>query len=301
MADNEDVHAGDFRYISEAAPFLKMRGVDRERDLKSLLVKGGFRYPADLIHAFVGGSQQHGASIPGKTSDLDVYGIYVELPVKIFGVDSESHFTGGTQDQYEKNRPGDEDYKVYTLKRWASLACKGNPTVLGFMYSPTADSLSDSVWAKLILPNKNLFCASSHGAAFLGYAKGQVARLKGDKGKGKHGQRPELEQAFGFDTKAAMHMMRMMFECEEFLQTGNITYPRPEKDVLLDIRQGKWTWEKLFREYYEAEIRIQALRTTSPLPEKVDREKVSNLLVQAYREHWNTRGVFIHRINFGLY
>lgn len=256
-------------------------------DMKAHLVGAGFKYVEDLIHLFQGGSHQHGASIPGKLSDIDIFGVYIEPPTEAVGVIGQDHFTAGTQDQYERNRPGDEDYKCYTLNRWAGLACKGNPTILGFLYTPLSVA---GVWS-LILENRHLLQASSHAKAFLGYAKGQVARLDGGKGRGKHGQRPELEQQFGYDTKAAMHLMRLMFEAEEYMLTGNITYPRPEKELLLSIRLGGWSWDRLFREYSDAEKRVEDAMKKSKLPEHVDRKIVSDLLARCYIVHWRNQGL----------
>lgn len=264
------------------------------KELQDHLVKGGFKYPEDLIHVFQGGSHQHGASLPDKVSDVDIFGVYIERPVKVLGVSEETHFTGSTQDQYERNRPGDEDYKVYTLKRWASLACKGNPTILGFLYTPCVlqrNSLEDSMWKDYIWKNRKYFQAKSHAKAFLGYAQGQIARLDGSQGRGKHGQRPELEEKFGYDTKAAMHLMRLLFEAEEYMLTGNITYPRPEKELLVRIRLGEWTWDKLFAEYYFMEKKVQEAMAVSKLPEQVNREIVSNLITHIYLTHWADNGL----------
>lgn len=256
-------------------------------EMVSHLSLAGFKSTPDLIHVFQGGSHQHGAALPDKVSDIDLFGIYIEPPVKALGVSEETHFTGGTSDQYVKNQAGDEDYKCYTLQRWAGLACKGNPTIIGFLHTPCTLS---SVWSDLIIPNKNLFKARTHAKAFLGYAKGQVARLDGIAGKGKHGQRPELEASFGYDTKAAMHLMRLLFEAEEYLLTGEITYPRPEKELLLDIRLGKWVWDKLFAEYFAMEKRVEEAMETSKLPDHVDREKVSELISKCYLTHWFKKG-----------
>ena len=249
----------------------------------------GFKQSANLIHLFQGGSHQHGAAIPGKVSDIDIFGVYIEPPVKVLGVSGETHFTAGTEDQYIKNKPGDEDYKCYTLRRWAGLACKGNPTILGFLYTPCQ---MPGVWEDLVIPNKDLFKASSHAKAFLGYAKGQVKRLDpvDGSGKGKHGQRSELEKLFGYDTKAAMHLMRLMFEAEEYMNTGNITYPRPEKDLLLAIRQGAWTWDKLFSEYAAAEKQVEDAMAKSKLPKHIDRDAISNLITKCYIRHWEQIG-----------
>ena len=251
------------------------------------LTKGGFKRTNDIVHVFQGGSHQHGASIPGKVSDIDLFGVYIEPPVRALGISEETHFTGSTQDQYERNRPGDEDYKCYTLQRWAGLAAKGNPTILGFLYTSCG---LPGVWTDLIATNRELFKARTHAKAFLGYAKGQVARLDGSAGRGKHGQRPELETAFGYDTKAAMHLMRLMFEAEEYMKTGWITYPRPEKNLLLSIRQGDWSWDKLFFEYNEMEKKVEQAMADSKLPDHCDRDAISELIAECYLTHWYTHG-----------
>src|SRR5271157_3122940 len=133
--------------------------------------RAGFRETGNLIHVFQGGSHQHGAALPGGSSDVDLFGVYIEPPIKSLGVEEETHFTGGTADQYVKNKEGDEDYKCYTLQRWAGLACKGNPTILGFLHTPC---IMPGVWMDKIVQNKDLFKASSHAKAFLGYAQGQI-------------------------------------------------------------------------------------------------------------------------------
>ena len=45
----------------------------------------------------------------------------------------------------------------------------------------------------------------------------------------------------GYDPKPAMHMIRGLGECIELFTCGTITYPRPDVDRLLEIRQGKVT------------------------------------------------------------
>ncbi len=62
--------------------------------------------------------------------------------------------------------------------------------------------------------------------AFQGFANDQLARLVGSKGGGQHGQRPEYIGKFGYDTKAAMHVIRLLNEGIEFIARGTITLPR---------------------------------------------------------------------------
>jgi hypothetical protein len=51
----------------------------------------GFPYPENLIQAFIGGSQLHGAKV-GATDDTDWYGVFIEPPAKMIGLDREEFF-----------------------------------------------------------------------------------------------------------------------------------------------------------------------------------------------------------------
>ena len=46
---------------------------------------------------------------------------------------------------------------------------------------------------------------------------------------------------YGFDTKYAMHMLRLGFQGVELLTTGRLSLPmrEPERSFLLDVRRGK--------------------------------------------------------------
>lgn len=88
-----------------------------------------FPYWEETIHLFVGGSALHGAKVQGY-DDLDIYGVYVEPPEKILGVDSYEHFVWSTGNLESKNTADDVDITLYGLNKWAHLACKGNPSIL---------------------------------------------------------------------------------------------------------------------------------------------------------------------------
>lgn len=68
----------------------------------------------------------------------------------------------------------------------------------------------------------------------------QVKRLLGQK-RQKNIHRAELEEKHGYDTKDAMHVIRLYGEARERMPKGRITLPRPNRDELLAIRMGKDT------------------------------------------------------------
>lgn len=106
-------------------------------------IETGFPYPDRLIHLFVGGSELHGAKVQG-TDDLDIYGVYIEPLEMALGLDSLPHFVWSTAGDDRRNGPNDVDVTLYSLKQWAGLACKGNPTALHFLFAK--NTLTSDIW-----------------------------------------------------------------------------------------------------------------------------------------------------------
>jgi len=251
-------------------------------DLLQLATRTGFPYPDRLIHLFIGGSELHGAKVHG-TDDLDIYGVYIEPPEIALGLESLPHFVWSTAGDDRRNGPSDIDVTLYSLKKWAGLACKGNPTALHFLFAKSA--LKSSIWSA-VLAQKEIFVARSCVKQFLGFADDQLKRMTGQKGRGKKGQRPEIEAEFGYDVKAAMHTLRLLYECKELVSSGRITLPRPERDFLVRVRSGGYALEKVVAMVNELTAECLDSEENSRLPERVDREAVSRLLANCYRRAW---------------
>ena len=253
-------------------------------DLLKHVSESGFPLMDRLIHVFVGGSELHGAKVHG-TDDLDIYGVYIELPELTLGLESFPHYVWSTAGDDRRNGPADVDVTLYSLKKWAGLACKGNPTALHFLFAK--GTLRNPLWS-IVANRKAVFLSRLCAKHFMGFANDQLGRVSGKRGRGKKGQRPELEKKFGYDVKAAMHVIRLLNECKEILGSGKITLPRPERDLLIRIRTGKFSLDKvldmanhLFAECEEAEQK-------SALPDRIDRKAVSEVLTHCYLQSWRT-------------
>jgi uncharacterized protein len=257
--------------------------------LKEYIVASGWSGSTDdIIHAFVGGSELHGAKLDG-TDDHDIYGVYIEPPPKLLGIDAMSHahqhFVWSTSGTDQRNTADDIDITLFSLQKWAYLACKGNVTKLHFLFAQKNRELTRPIWDHVIGQRK-AFLAKSHLHSFLHFAEDQFARLTGQKGRGKKGQRPDLELKFGYDTKAAMHTLRILYEAEELLLHGQLTLPGPYKDELVQIRKGAWTLEAVEARVNEMKQKCVAAQQQSPLPEVIDREAVSAFIAECYLQHW---------------
>ncbi len=245
-----------------------------------------FDRPKNLIHLFIGGSELHGAKV-GKTDDTDIYGIYIEDPEQALGLYSREHFVWSTAGDERRNGPDDVDITLYSLRKWAGMAAKGNATALHFIFAEPKE-VAPKTWKK-IQTNRELFLSRGSAKQFLGFADSQFKRLTGQKGSGKKGQRPEYIGKYGYDTKAAMHGLRLLYECLELMVHQRITLPRPEKDLLIEVRSGAWTFERVLAQAKGLFQTVEEAVADSPLPEKVDRAAISALVAQIHLQFWRTR------------
>ncbi len=88
--------------------------------------------------------------------------------------------------------------------------------------------------------------------------------------KARNPARAELERRFGYDTKHAQHLIRLLRMALEILERGQVVVERPDRDELLAIRQGAWSYEQLLDEARRLQAAADAAAATSPLPADVD-------------------------------
>jgi len=100
-------------------------------------------------------------------------------------------------------------------------------------------------------------------------------------------KRSALEEHHGFDTKHAMHLVRLLRMGKEALTEGKIIVMRPDAEELLEIRNGKWTYEQTiqYAEEMDNEIRDKLYKTSS-LPHSVDLKQAAQLLMEVQDLVW---------------
>jgi predicted nucleotidyltransferase len=253
--------------------------------LKPDFAQYGFVHQENLIMACIGGSQAHGAKV-GATDDTDWYGLYIPPPTKLLGLEREEHFVFTTGGELGGNGPSDVDVCLYTLLKWAGLAAKGNPSALHFLFAPL--EFTTDAWEHFSA-RPEIFLAKGHLKPFLGFADDQLKRLLGQKGQ-KNVHRAELEHKHGYDTKYAMHVIRLYGEVKELMESGRITLPRPNRYELIEIRKGEYSLSEIRELGAQLESEALAAQASSPLPDEVDRDAISVLLADAHLRFWGASG-----------
>lgn len=90
--------------------------------------------------------------------------------------------------------------------------------------------------------------------------------------------RAELERRHGYDTKHAMHLIRLMRMGIEALRSGDLRVRRDDAKDLLAIRDGAMSFDALMAEAAGLQEAIVKAAETTSLPADVNRDRVDGLL-----------------------
>lgn len=169
------------------------------------------------------GSGVHGTAVSGQ-DDRDEMGICLEPPEFVTGLARVPRGIDGEGEvefeQYQRhtvwdeagglaNRSGagDLDVVIYSARKWCRLALAGNPTVLLALFVPDEEVVFRNQVGAELVDNAHRFVSKLAAARFLGYLQSQRSPMLGESGA--HTNRPELVAVHGYDTKFAMHALRL--------------------------------------------------------------------------------------------
>lgn len=102
-------------------------------------------------------------------------------------------------------------------------------------------------------------------------------------------KRAVLEAQFGYDTKHAMHLIRLMRMCKEILATGKVNVRREDFHDLLMIRYGNWTYEQVVEQAENLDKECGELYKTSKLPHSANRVAINTKVVGMTERFLRTR------------
>jgi len=241
------------------------------------------------------GSTLHGLNVQDGMEDRDEMGVCVEDIQHVVGLSQFEQVVYRTAAEREqkhnaRNSAGDLDLVIYSLRKYLRLALGGNPTILNLLFAPRDKIVVSNALGFGLMELAPDIISKKAGRAFLGYCQAQRQRLLGERGQ-RDINRPELVEKYGFDTKYAMHMLRLGFQGVELLKTGRVSCPmqEPERSWLLGVRTGKATLQECLTKAGELDQELKDLLETSPLPDEPNTEKVESWMVNVYLQQWKAR------------
>jgi predicted nucleotidyltransferase len=185
---------------------------------------------------------------------------------------------------------GDLDLTIFSLRKFLRLAMQGNPQILQCLFVPPSLWVSGDARGAKLQELAPLIVSRHAGARYLGYLEAQRQRLLGERGQ-KKTNRPELEAKFGFDTKYAMHILRLGFQGVELMSTGKLTLPMAEKDraFVYATRLGEVPLQEALMKADELERQIKDLLDDAPVAAEPAREEIEAWMLKMYFENWKAR------------
>jgi len=144
----------------------------------------------------------------------------------------------------------------------------------GHEFEIIANAEADADW----LVNVRHFDGNSYDAAKRRYQNYTKWR------KERNPDRAAIEAEHGYDLKFAYHLVRLLRMGKEIISDGQVLVKRPDAAELLEIRNGKFSYEELVAYAEQLASEIDALVDKSPLPEVPDFAAAEKLTMDLIRE-----------------
>lgn len=228
------------------------------------------------------GSISHGTYIPKHIDDKDLMGVVIPPIEYYFGLKNFGNKNSKTIYYNEW------DIVFYELRKFVKLLLNSNPNVLSLLWLKKEYYINTNEYGDRLIENRDKFISKKIYKTFAGYAYSQLKRMEHYKFEGYMGKkRKELVNKFGYDSKNAGHLIRLLRMGIEALETGQINvYREKDRDQLIQIKRGEWKLEKI-KKY--SDILFKKLETAmdnTKLREYPDYDFAERFLIETLESHF---------------
>lgn len=234
-------------------------------------------YRDDLLLLGYRGSIAHNMYIPNSDpnsiDDVDLMGIFLFPKENYLGLN-------GGKETVEKFI-GKYDMVFYEFKKFVRLLLKSNPNVLGMLWLKENQYLYKTEVGQKLIDNRNLFSSKLVYKSFTGYAHSQLKRMTHNAAEGYMGEkRKKLVKKYGYDCANASHCIRLLKMGIEFLSSGELNIFRHDAPMLLEIKKGEWSLEKVKKEAERLFNLADEAYVRSKLPERPNYKKANEIVME---------------------
>lgn len=250
--------------------------------------------PDNCVLLMIMGSQAYGVS--SDSSDQDTYGVCIPPKELVFphlggeipGFGQQIQRFGDWQQHHiiDPDRNKEYDFAIYSIVKYFQLCMENNPNMVETLFSPKKCIIHMTPIGQHIIDNRHKFLHKSGFYKFRGYASAQMSKLKTTKNSS-NPKRQESINKFGFDTKYAYHIIRLLLEAEQILTTGNLILDR-DNNFIKPIRNGDWTLDEIDNWVKLQNEKLENLFGTSKLQNTVDESVIKNILIECLEMHYGS-------------
>lgn len=240
-----------------------------------------------LIFEAITGSR--GFGIENENSDWDIFGICIPPDNIINPYNPNYGFIYGlgtkpptfecvSQDlKFEDNQ---FQINIYSITKFMNLVWQNSPRIIEILFSKNENVTLRLSSFCCIWDNRKLFLSKRFYNKFVKYAENEINSLLRVKQNRQH-----LHDKFGYDTKSAVHAIRLLDEVEQILSVGDLDIQK-NKDFLRCIREGAYSYKFILQEFKESKERCEYLLKTTKLPDEPNEDlikQIALLCVNRYR------------------
>ena len=254
-----------------------------------------------IMYLVSAGSVAYGTN--KDTSDRDIMGWCIPEKHDIF-----PHLRGeimgfGRQhqrfDQYiqhgieDKDKGCSYDITVFSIVKYFNLVMENNPNCLETLFFPQDCVLHITEVGQLVRENRKLFVHKGLWHKHKGYSFSQLHKMSSQERTGK---RLDNYNLYGFDTKFASHVVRLLLQAEQLLSTGDIDV-RLHSDHLKAIRNGEVKEQEIRDWFSSKEKELEKLYHESKLPWGPDESAIKDLLLKCLEHHYGSLDKCVERLD----
>jgi predicted nucleotidyltransferase len=256
------------------------------KDWPWVINESGLQGPWTIMLAYRG-SYSHGTYVPPEeefsTDDVDLMGIVVPDPDYYVGL--KEYGSRGTVEI--KDDP--YDVVLYESRKAVGLLAKGNPNIVNMLWLPEEMYLVQTGAGDYLKSCRNAFVTKALYQPFRGYARSQLEKMEDNAFQGYMGdKRKVIVERFGYDTKNASHLIRLLRQGVEFFEHGEMVVDRRaagDADELIEIKQGAWTLELVKEVAAQLDDDLETAWMGSSLPSAPDWDVVNAIARETYNIH----------------
>lgn len=237
------------------------------------------------------GSQAHGTwrppTDPNSIDDVDLMGVTIGPIENYLGFPKQETWERMEDDKSTKLM---WDIVVYDIRHFVRLLAKSNPNVLGMLWLKPNYYTHLTPLGQRLIDNRGIFVSKAAHHSFTGYAYSQLKKMTNGACQGYMGdKRKKLVEKFGYDTKNASHLIRILKMGIEFLSSGELNVAREDNTYLVDIKRGKYPLDYIQSEAKRLFDLAESSYVASRLPAKVDEVAAEKLLVGILSDHFTLK------------
>lgn len=248
------------------------------------LLKSVRPFIIDTHYEVIMGSVAYGVS--SDMSDTDVYGMYCP-PIDYIFPEAAGYIRGfgpkrdfAKVDNYQKHHmqlDGREyDIALFSIIRYFDLCMDNNPNMIDSLFVPDRCIVHQDTVGEIMRENRRLFLHKGIQKKLLGYAFGQLKKIRSSTREGK---RKESVERYGYDVKNAYHVVRLVQQCEMVMTKHDLDLEL-NRELLKDVRSGAWTLERLESWFEKRQSDLETLYVNSDLRLVPDYDILKSLLMQ---------------------